>query len=200
MKTLILAPVLLAAYLTGGPDEATATAPGGLMALRLDPVHSSMIFRIKHAGCTWFYGRIDNPSGTIEFDPENPESLSVDLALQVANINTGAEQRNNHLKSADFFDGNQFPTISFKSTKAVAGDAENTYELTGDLTMRGITRSITIPFEYTGEGRFRGGPRYGFASQFTINRSDWDVSFGIGTMLDDEVQITFGLETMPAGQ
>ena len=200
MKTLLLAPALLALYLTGASEEFTTAPPSEPLSLQLDPIHSSMIFRIKHAGCTWFYGRIDSPSGTIEFDPENPESLSLDLALQVANINTGADQRNNHLKSADFFDGNQFPTISFKSTKAVAGETENTYELTGDLTMRGITKSITIPLEYTGEGRFRRGPRYGFASQFTINRSDWDVSFGIGTMLDDEVQMTFGFETMPVGQ
>ncbi len=198
MKTLLLAPALLALYLTGGSEELTTASPSEALSLQLDPVHSSTIFRIKHAGCTWFYGRIDSPSGTIEFDPEKPGSLSVDLELQVANINTGAEQRNNHLKSADFFDGNQFPTISFKSTKAVAGNTENTYELTGDLTMRGITKSITIPFEYTGEGRFRRGPRYGFASTFTINRSEWDVSFGIGTMLDDEVLMMFGLETMLA--
>ncbi len=150
MKTLLLAPALLALYLTGGSEEITTASPSEALSLQLDPIHSSTIFRIKHAGCTWFYGRIDGPSGTIEYDPENPESLSVDIALQVANINTGAEQRNNHLKSADFFDGNQFPTITFKSTKAVAGDAENTYEVTGDLTMRGITKSITILVEYTG--------------------------------------------------
>ena len=200
MKTLLLAPVLLGVYLFGGPDESTSTTAPEALALRLDPVHSSVMFRIKHAGCTWFYGRIDSPSGTIDFDPENPENLSVDIELQVDNINTGAEGRNNHLKSADFFDGAQFPTISFKSTKAAPGDAENTYQVTGDLTIRGVTKSIIIPLEFTGEGRFRRSARYGFATTFTIKRSEWNVSFGIGTMLDDEVQMTFGLEAMPAGR
>jgi polyisoprenoid-binding protein YceI len=195
MKTLIIAPLLLAAYLTGGPDEATTTAPRGLMALSLDPTHSSSIFRIKHAGCTWFYGRFDSPSGSVVYDPENGELDSLEIIIQVANVNTGARGRNDHLKRADFFDGANFPEISFKSTSVAAGSAENNYAVTGDLTMRGVTKSIIIPVEYTGQGSFRGGPRYGFASQFTINRSEWGVSFGIGTMLDDEVQLTFGLET-----
>lgn len=200
MKTLIIAPALLAVYLVGGSDEPTTASPRAPLALSLDPVHSSTIFRIKHAGCTWFYGRIDNPSGTIEFDPESKTVASVEITLQVDNVNTGADQRNNHLKSADFFDGNQFPTITFKSTEVSAGEAENTFQLTGDLTMKGITRQLTIPLEHTGQGQFSGGPRYGFASTFTIKRSGWDVSYGIGTMLDDEVQMTFGLEGMPPRQ
>lgn len=196
MKLLLFAPIVLAALLSNGAEE-PASVPTPKAPLNLDPVHSSTIFRIKHAGCAWFYGRFNNTSGTIDLDLENPESGSIEITIQVDDVNTGAAQRDAHLKRADFFDAPQFPTISFKSTGITKGNTENMFEVTGDLTMRGNTKSITIPLEYTGQGQFRGSTRHGFASTFTINRSDWEVSYGLGTMLADEVQLTFGLEAAP---
>lgn len=193
MKTLLFAPVVLAAFLANGGEDPEPN-PGLAAPLNLDPVHSSTIFRIKHAGCAWFYGRFNNTAGTIDFDLQKPESGSIEIRIQVDDVNTGAEGRDAHLKRADFFDAAQFPTITFKSTKITAGNAKDTFAVTGDLTMRGNTKSITIPLEFTGQGEFRGSTRYGFASTFTIKRSDWEVSYGIGTMLGDEVQLTFGLE------
>src|SRR6476620_1597870 len=110
---------------------------------KLDPVHSTAVFRIKHANVSYFYGRIVGPEGTIDVDSSDPTKLHFDVTLKIANIDTANPNRDKHLKSPDFFSAQEFPTITFKSTSVKAG-ADNKLEVTGDMTMHGQTKPITF--------------------------------------------------------
>ncbi len=141
----------------------------------VDRVHSSVIFRIKHAGVTNFYGRFDKMTGSWSFDPTDPSTASFDFEIDNASVNTGNGNRNDDLKSANFFNVKQFPTTSFKSTKleAVSGSM---YKLTGEMTLHGETHTVTADLEYLGEGSFRGHDLASFEATFTINRRDFGMT------------------------
>jgi polyisoprenoid-binding protein YceI len=160
---------------------------------KVDPVHSSMAFRAKHMGVAYFYGRFNQLSGTFTIDEKNPAASSFEVQIKAESIDTNNPMRDQHLKSPDFFDAKQFPLITFKSRQVKAAD-EMTYEVTGDLTLHGVTRPITVKLERVGSGKGpRGGYITGFDTTFTIKRSDFDMKFmleGIG----DEVRIMMGLE------
>ena len=113
----------------------------GADTYKVDPVHSSLIFSMKHFGVTDFYGRFKEISGTVTFDAADPSKSSVELTVPVESIDTQNEKRDQHLKSPDFFNAKQFPTITFKSTK-VEGSGDN-YKISGDLTIHGVTKPIT---------------------------------------------------------
>ncbi len=160
---------------------------------KVDPVHTTAIFRIKHLGVTYFYGRFNETTGSFTLNTENPSEMSFDVQIKTQSVDTNAARRDNHLKSPDFFNAKQFPTISFKS-KSVQSSGENTYTVAGDLTLHGVTKPISVQMEFVGQGdRGQRGYRAGFEVTFTIKRSDYGMNYMQG-MLGDEVRIMVGLE------
>ncbi|USN98181.1 MAG: YceI family protein [Phycisphaeraceae bacterium] len=145
----------------------------------VDPVHSGVAFSVRHRGVGNFHGRFNKVEGTFTFDPASPAAGSFKAAIPVESIDTGIEKRDEHLKSADFFNARQYPTVTFESTAIETTEKENVFAVTGDMTMHGETKPITATLEWIGEGQDRGHAIAGFEANFTIKRSD----FGITTFL-----------------
>ncbi|MHA2620938.1 MAG: YceI family protein [bacterium JZ-2024 1] len=164
---------------------------------RVDPVHTSVLFRIKHLGVAYFYGMFTAPEGSIVVDPADPTRSSVEIRIPTESLSTHETRRDDHLKSPDFFDAKQFPVMSFKS-KSVKKIQENIFEVTGDFTLHGVKKTITLKVEQTGRGKGpRGEERIGFHTVFTIKRSDFGMTYMLGeNMLSDEVQITLSVEAI----
>ncbi|GIW74602.1 MAG: hypothetical protein KatS3mg103_1124 [Phycisphaerales bacterium] len=171
----------------GLPAASTASAT----RYEIDGVHSGVVFRIMHAGAAPFYGLIPGLSGSLTFDPQNPEATSVDVRIETANIMTGNGSRDDHLRSADFFNVRQFPTSTYTATgaKALEGGA---FELDGRLTLLGKTLPVKATITPTGKGTFRNQPRAGFEATMRFNRSD----FGMTTYVQEG---TLGDEVPPDG-
>jgi len=151
----------------------------------LEPGHTEVEFRARHMMVTWVRGLFKNISGWIEFDPDNPTNLSFGAEFDAKSLWTGVPQRDDHLRSADFLDVERFPTIAFKSSN-VRLIGEHDYVVEGDLTIRGVTRPITLDVTYLGhsetpwwEGGVDKGPkrRAGFAARTRINRHDFGVDW-----------------------
>jgi polyisoprenoid-binding protein YceI len=159
---------------------------------KIDPVHSSIAFSIKHLGVTDFYGRFNDVSGQVVFDKADPSKSSVEVTIPVESIDTHNEKRDQHLKSPDFFNAKQFPTIVFKS-KSVEGSGD-TYKATGDLTLHGVTKPLTLEIKRGPDGKgMEGEIRGGGEARFTIKRSDFGMNFMQGA-LGDEVTVFLSLE------
>lgn len=159
---------------------------------KIDPVHSSVVFSVKHNGVTDFYGAFKDISGTVTFDAADSSKSSVELTVPVESIDTRSEKRDQHLKSPDFFNAKQFPAITFKSSK-IEGSGES-YKITGDLTIHGVTKPITADFKRGADGKGGQGKTVGGGeARFSIKRSDYDMKFMIGP-LGDEVNIILSLE------
>ena len=163
----------------------------GADTYKVDPVHSSVVFGIKHSVAN-FYGAFKEISGTVTFDAADPSKSSVDLTVPVESVDTRSEKRDQHLKSPDFFNAKQFPAITFKSTK-IEGASDN-YKVSGDLTIHGVTKPITVDFKRSPDGKGGQGKTVGGGeARFTIKRSDYDMKFMIGPVGDD-VNIILSLE------
>ncbi|NOT34846.1 MAG: YceI family protein [Candidatus Eisenbacteria bacterium] len=168
-----------------------------------DGVHSEAGFSIRHI-FTKVPGRFDDMSGSIVFDEKNPSKSTVQATIQAKSINTRNERRDNHLRSADFFDVEKFPTLDFKSTKVEAGKEKNSYKVTGDLTMHGVTKSVVLDVSFLGAGDFgmggnTMGKKAGFEARTKVNRKDfallWNKTLDQGgTLLGDDVDITLAIE------
>jgi polyisoprenoid-binding protein YceI len=171
-----------------GPSIAFAAA-----AYTIDPVHSSFVFRVKHLGVSHLYGRFNESSGSFTLDPDDPAKSSVTVTIKTASIDTANEARDKHLRSPDFFNAVEFPEMTFESTSIKKGDG-NTYEVTGELTILGVTKTVTSRAEFVGKGKgMRGEERAGFDGSFTIKRSDFGMNYmpeGIG----DDITILWGIE------
>ncbi|MCS7065020.1 MAG: YceI family protein, partial [Fimbriimonadales bacterium] len=129
-------------------------------------------------------------------DERNPTNSSVELEIDANSVDTGNSQRDDHLRSPDFFNARQFPKITFKST-SVRKLNNNTLEVKGNLTMRGVTRPLTVRVTYVGKGRnARGQEIIGFETTFTIQRSQFGVSYGLNGGLADEVRVTVAVEAI----
>ena len=159
----------------------------------IDAVHSGISFQISHLDLSYVHGRFNDFSGSFTIDTADPAKSSFSLAIKTESIDTNNKGRDGHLKSPDFFNVKQFPTISFKSTSVKPIDGG--YEVTGDLTMHGATNPVTFSLKGGGSKEFpKGVSRTGFStSQIIVKRSD----FGVGKpmpVLGDEVYITIGFE------
>lgn len=163
-------------------------APG---TWNVDAAHSGVSFEIRHF-LTDVPGRFNDFDGTIVYDPENPANSSVEFTVQADSIDTANENRDNHLRSADFFNVEEFPTITFKSKKVVP--AGGNLAVTGDFTLHGVTREITVPVEFRGTM----GNVAGFSTEFTIDRNDygieWNRNAGGGAILGNDVDIEIEIE------
>lgn len=164
----------------------------------VDKVHSEVTFRVRHF-VSKVSGRFDDFSGTISIVPGKPAASSVEFAIKTASINTANPARDNHLKSADFFDAEKNPEITFKSTKITPVDAD-TFNVTGIFTMHGTAKELTIPVDFGGTVTDqRGTEKAGFSLATKLNRKDygivWNQTLDSGSMmLGDEVEITVNIE------
>ena len=160
---------------------------------KADPVHSSVLFRIKHLDVSYFHGRFNGVAGTFVFDDENPSAASLDIQIKVEDIDTNNADRDKHLKSPDFFDAEKYPLVTFKS-RSLRKTGDHTYEVTGDLTLHGVTKPLTVGLERIGSAKDPwGGYRTGFETVFTIKRSDFGMTNMIGPV-GDEVRLTIAIE------
>jgi polyisoprenoid-binding protein YceI len=159
---------------------------------KLDPVHSFVLFSVQHLRIANTYGRFNDISGIVVFDKDNPSKSSVELSVPVASLDTHNSIRDQSLRSPDFFDAKQFPTMTFKSTN-VEGSGD-TLTVSGDLTIHGVTKPMTVDFKKGGEGKgVFGEMRGGGETHFTIKRSDFGMKFQQGA-IGDEVNIILSLE------
>lgn len=159
----------------------------------VDPHHSAAIFRIKHLGIAYVYGRFNDLSGTFKIDDETPANSTANISVKTKNVDTFNSERDNHLRSPDFFNAKKFPVISFKS-KSFTKISKDKYQVAGDLALHGVTRPLTIEVERTGAGNDPwGGYRIGFETTFTIKRSDFGMDFMMGGV-GDEVRIIVSIE------
>lgn len=195
MKTLLLLlPAALALFtVPGRADRASLALPGDNDWV-VDSVHSSVVFRVKHANASWFQGTFDKIEGQITLDPSKPEAGSVSLTIPVDSIDTNDKKRDDHVKGPDFFNSKENPTIAFASTKiAKKGDAQ--FDVTGDLQMAGKKKSVTMTVEKTGEGEMMGSKVSGWMTTFTIKRSDFGMKYALDKgMLGDDITLTIALE------
>lgn len=165
----------------------------GADTYKVDPVHSSVVFSIKHAGVTDFHGSFNEINGTVVFDAADPAKSSVELTVPVESVDSRHPKRDAHLKSPDFFNAAEFPAITFKSTKVEAAGAD-TFKVTGDFTLLGVTKSITVDFKKGKEGKgMEGETRGGGETRFTLKRSDYGMTF-MPDVLGDEVSLVISVE------
>ncbi len=176
------------------PAEVKKETPvAGKQTYQIDPIHSSNWFRIKHLNVANFYGRFDEMAGHIVVDDANPAADTFDVTMKATSINTHNEMRDKDLKSERFFDVEHYPAITFKSrsVKKISGDE---LEVEGDMTLRGVTKGITVKITRTGTGPgLHGETRSGFETSFEIKRSDYGMTALMGG-LSDEVQLTVSME------
>ncbi|HEY5741996.1 MAG TPA: YceI family protein [Terrimicrobiaceae bacterium] len=159
---------------------------------KIDPVHSSVIFSVKHLGVSNVYGRFNDVSGKVVLDKSDASKSSIEVTIPVESIDTRNQKRDQHLKSPDFFNAKQFPVIVFKS-KEVKGSGE-TYQVTGDLTLHGVTKPLSLEIKDVVEGKeMEGESRGGGETHFTIKRSDFGMDFMQGPV-GDEVKVMLSLE------
>ncbi len=176
---------------------ATTALPAELTGdYTVDPVHSHIGFVARHAMVTKVRGTFDDFTGTLHLDAENPSAASAEITIEVASVDTRNEQRDGHLRTNDFFNVAEYPQITFKSTSVKQVDAEN-FEVTGDLTIKDVTKSITVDFEFNGLAKDPyGNVRAGFEGKASINRSDYNVSFNAaletgGVLVSEKIQLEF---------
>jgi polyisoprenoid-binding protein YceI len=165
---------------------------------KVDPVHSSVQFRVSHLVIAKVVGGFSEFSADMEFDGTDIATGKVEMTIAVASVNTENENRDKHLRSSDFFEAEKYPQITFKSKKVVKGEG-NKFQLVGDMTMRGVTKEVTFDCEYNGSIEMRGTMKSGFTATTTINRQDFGVSYGQildngGLAVGNDVEITLELE------
>lgn len=188
----LLITALFATPLLAQAPAATTEAWG------IDKAHSMVQFKIRHlmANVTAGFNDFD---AAINIDRANPANSSVEFTIQATSVDTGNENRDNHLRSPDFFDVAKYPTISFKST-SVKPKSKNEFDVTGDLTIHGVTKRVTLPVTFLGFGRDpRGNEKGGFEIETTLNRKDYNIVWNRsidegGVLLGDDVKVTIDLE------
>lgn len=165
----------------------------------IDSDHSVAAFSIRHMTVTFVHGQMNDVSGSIQFDPENPEGMEIQFVIGTKSIITGIGKRDDHLKSADFFDLEKYPEIPFKSTKVQKSGA-HTYTVDGDLTIHGITKNVTLNVKFAGPAKSPFGETcIGLTGQTVLNREDFKMTWNEplengGFMVGKEVEVSVNLE------
>jgi polyisoprenoid-binding protein YceI len=186
-------PALLLPFgLTASSPEPSAPVSAAAEAYTVDSGHSSVVFRIKHANAAYFYGTFNKVSGSFTVDDADPSGSSISVTIQADSVDSNSADRDGHIKSPDFLSAKEFPVIIFESTEvAKAGDG---LKVTGDLTFRGVTKSVTAEVEHVGTGEFR-GKRAGYEAVLDIKRSEFGSTYGVEqNVLSDDVRLIVSLE------
>jgi polyisoprenoid-binding protein YceI len=166
----------------------------------IDPTHSEVSFQVRHL-VSQVRGRFNDFSGTVQLDPKNLPASSVDFHIKATSIDTNVADRDKHLRSADFFDVDKFPEITFKS-ESIQAAGKDKYNVTGTLTMHGVSKKVTLPVTFNGEGKDPwGNTRAGFGFETTLDRKDYGIVWNKaidngGVMLGDDVKIAINLEAV----
>lgn len=194
VRTLSLVTLALAA--------ATSLAVAAPVQYTVDKAHTEVGFDVRHL-FSKVHGRFNDFSGTITFDEKDPAAVAVEATASAKSIWTDNERRDNHLRSADFFAADSFPTLTFKSTKATSV-GKNKYKVAGNLTMRGVTKPVVFDAEFLGAGNVgvggqSMGGKAGFVASAVVNRKDFGINWNKtldngGLMLSDEVTISLNIE------
>jgi polyisoprenoid-binding protein YceI len=177
-----------------GTTTTVPTAQTGTYTI--DPTHSRIGFVARHAMVTKIRGSFNEFSGTGSFDAENPAASTVELVIQAASIDTRNADRDGHLRGNDFFDMEAYPEIRFASTAVEQLDGEH-FRVTGDLSIKGVTKPVTVDFEYTGTAVDPyNNTRVGFEGKTTVNRKDWGVSWNAaletgGVLVGEKIVLEF---------
>ena len=175
------------------------------MAWEVDTHHSQASFAVKHMMFTTIRGHFKVLSGRLNIDDQNPANSWVDAQAEAGSLDTNDPNRDGHLRSADFFDVDKYPTITFKSTNVEKRD-DNEYDVTGDLTMHGVTKPVTFKAEYAGLGKDPFGvQRMGLSAKTTINRKDWGLTWNQtlesgGVLVSEKVIIEIDLAATNQGE
>ena len=165
----------------------------------VDKNHSEATFQVRHL-VSRVSGKFDDFTGAISVDQANPAASTVEFTIKTPSINTGVADRDKHLRSADFFEVDKYPEISFKSTSVKPTSRKNVYDVTGNFTMHGVTKTITLPVEFLGFIKDpRGNQRAGFTAKTTLNRKEYGIMWNRaldngGTLLSDDVDVTVNIE------
>ena len=192
--TRTLRPLLLVAALSAVAfaDDAKPVVANTAGTFKVDPVHSSTMFRISHMNIGAVYGTVKAPAGTVEQDDKG--LTKIEVTLDIDKIDTGNEKRDQHLKGPDFFNAKQFPQMMFKSTSVKPGSEANSFEVAGDMTIKGKTKAVTVTLKKLGEGKgMQGEPRCGYETKFVVNRLEYGIDWNPGAVGND-VDVMIALE------
>ncbi|MEY2713863.1 MAG: hypothetical protein RIT24_206 [Planctomycetota bacterium] len=190
--TLVAAGVAATAQDKAKPAPAAAASADGAITYGIDDVHSCTLFRVHHAGAGQFWGRFNDISGKFTLS-NDPAKMSFDITVAVESVDTNEPKLDGHLKSPDFFNAKEFPTMSFKSSSAKKMD-NGMFEVMGDFTMHGVTKPITAMVEVTGQSTMM-GVRGGAEATFTVKRSDFGMNYGVEKgAVGDMVKVIVNLE------
>ena len=165
---------------------------------KIDKSHTEAIFQVRHL-VTRVRGRFSDFEGTILVDEERPELSSVDFTIKAASIDTNEPDRDKHLRSEDFFHVEQFPSLTFKS-KRITKRGPETFDVAGDLTIRGVTKEITLPVTHLGKAKDPwGNDKIGFETEITLNRKDFGLKWNApletgGFLVGDEVKVNLSVQ------
>jgi len=184
----------------------TSLAASAPVTWKVDPAHTEVGFEVRHF-FSKVHGVFHDVEGAIVFDEANPSAIQVDASVKAASVDTGNNKRDEDLRSANFFEVEKNPVLSFKSTK-VAKAGKNKYKVTGDLTMRGVTKSVVFDAEFLGSsavsvGGQSWGSKAGFSATTVVNRKDFGINWNQtldngGLMVDDMVTIVLNIEANKA--
>ena len=155
--------------------------------------HAFVIFKISHLGYSWLYGTFKDFEGTFSYDQEQPEASKVNVTLRTASLDSNHAERDKHLRSADFLNTSKHPKATFASTRVVS-TGEGTADITGDLTLNGVTKEVVINAYFVGQGDDPwGGYRAGFEGKTTLQLSDFDINAKLGPA-SESVELTLSVE------
>ncbi|MET4701233.1 polyisoprenoid-binding protein YceI [Constrictibacter sp. MBR-5] len=183
---------IAAAFLSIG-----AAAPAAAADFKLDPDHTMAVFVVNHLGYSNMIGRFNDVSGTFSFDPATPEKAKISMAIDTASVDTDHKRRDDHLRGPDFFNAQEFPQMTFESTK-VEVTGERTGKVTGDLTLLGVTKPVTLDVTFN-KMEPHPLPPYnkvltaGFSVRGTIKRSDFGMTYFLPAV-GDEIQLMLEVE------
>ncbi|MEU2879891.1 YceI family protein [Streptomyces sp. NPDC007070] len=190
---------------TAAAPEAPAAVNPDLAALTgdytIDPAHSTLGFTARHAMVTNVKGRFTEFTGALHLDGADPAASTAALDIAMDSIDTGSADRDGHLKSADFFKTEEFPSMTFRSTRAEALGGDD-YRITGDLTILGVTKPVTIDLEFNGAAKDPfGNERVGFEGKTEILRSEWGLTWNAaletgGVLVSDKIKLNFDISAI----
>ena len=177
----------------------TTVAAQPQAAWQIDPTHTDVEFTVRHLMISNVKGRFANVAGSASFDPANPKTVSLDVSIPVATVDTGVDQRDTHLRSADFFDAAKFPAITFRAKRA-EGSLTERFRLLGDLTIRGVTKEVVLDVDLEGRGQDPwGNERLGYHAVGKIDRREFGLTWNQaletgGVTVGHEVKIAINAE------
>ncbi|HJR53967.1 MAG TPA: YceI family protein [Gemmatimonadota bacterium] len=192
-----------AAQSAAAPGGSVSALPAGLVEYEVDPAHTQVLFKVRHMGISTVTGRFNRFAATFAYDPADPAASWLTATIDAASIDTENERRDNHLRSADFFAADSYPTLTFQSTR-VGPAGEGRLEVQGNLSIRGVTRPVVLDVALEGATVGQGGrPMTGWTAETTIDRTEYGLRWNRlteagGWVVADEVRILLEVEARAA--